>query len=75
MGKSIILDYIHSNINEENKLKVTSMDIIVEGILDKPYYSLKYVLAENGECHIGYSSYILKNVYDWKNNYFELVEG
>lgn len=42
--------------------------IIVEDHNGKPYYSIQYV--ENGERHIGYSSYKLDYVSEWLREYF-----
>ena len=58
---------------EEQKIKVTSLDIIVTGAVNKPYYEIKYTTLD-GVTHIGYSSYNLVNVYKWRGQYFEVVE-
>lgn len=56
------------------KKKVEEIDIIVTGHVEKPYYELKY--REVGKRHycVGYSSYCLRNVVEWKEKYFEAVE-
>lgn len=59
--------------NEIEKIKVTSAEIIVSGNADKPYYEIKYYLFDNGECYIGYSSYDLKLVFKWLEEYFDIV--
>ena len=59
--------------NEIEKIKVTSADIVVSGNANKPYYEIKYYLFDNGECCIGYSSYDLKLVFNWLEEYFEIV--
>lgn len=54
----------------------TDLCIIVE-ILDKnrPYYSIRYI-TEDGICHIGWSSYKLKIVFEFLEQYFDtVVEG
>lgn len=60
-------------VTEEQKIKVTSLDIIVTGTASKPYYEIKYKTLD-GVTHIGYSSYDLVNVYKWRGQYFEVVE-
>ena len=58
----------------EEKVKVTSLEIIVTGTKDKPYFEIKYKKAGEEFYHIGYSSYDLNNVLAWKEECFELVE-
>ncbi len=62
-------------MGEAERIKVSSLDIIVTMIDQVPYYEIKY--KELGENHynIGYSSYELSNVLAWKDEYFELVEN
>lgn len=60
--------------NEIEKIKVTSAEIVVHGNVDKPYYEIKYYLLD-GECHIGYSSYDLKLVFNWLNECFDIVHS
>lgn len=57
----------------EEKVKVTSAEIIVTGTKDKPYFELKYKEVGKEDYSIGYSSYDLKNVVEWKNECFEVV--
>ena len=56
------------------KTKVESLDIIVTMMEDKPYYGIKYKEVGSNHCCIGYSSYRLDYVLEWKKQYFELVE-
>lgn len=62
-------------MGETERIKVSSLDIIVTMIGQVPYYEIKY--KEIGESHynIGYSSYELANVLAWKDECFELVEN
>lgn len=53
--------------------KVTSAEIIVTGTKDKPYFELKYKEVGKNDYTIGYSSYDLNNVFDWKEDCFEIV--
>ena len=55
------------------KIKVTNAEIVVHGTVAKPYYEIKYFTLD-GECHIGYSSYDLKNVFGWLEECFEVVD-
>lgn len=61
-------------MGETERIKVSSLDIIVTMIDQVPYYEIKY--KEIGESHynIGYSSYELSNVLAWKDNCFELCD-
>lgn len=61
-----------SNTKEE---RVTDLSIIMEMIDSKPYYSLKYRNVGEIGCHIGYSSYNLKTVLKFIDEYFEIVES
>ena len=56
------------------KTKVESLDIIVTMMEDKPYYRIKYKEVGSDHFCIGYSSYRLDYVLEWKMQYFELVE-
>lgn len=53
---------------------VEDMDIIVEIINGKLYYSIKYKKVGDNDYTIGYSSYNLDFVFEWKEKYFELIE-
>lgn len=55
------------------KIKVTKLRIIVSGTKDKPYFELMYKEVGKEDFNIGYSSYDLSNVFDWKEKCFELV--
>lgn len=58
----------------DNKIKTSEIMIIVGGSADKPYYSIRYYDLLDKSWHVGFSSYCLSNVMDWKNQYFEIVE-
>lgn len=60
---------------EVNKLMVDDYDIIVTGRVEKPYYQIKYheVGSEPDKYDIGFGSYILGNVFEWRDEYFEIV--
>lgn len=65
-------------LNEEQKIKVTSAEIIVSNNEDtrqgKPYYSIKYKELGKEEYTIGFSSYKLQYVLEWLDTCFEIVE-
>ncbi len=58
----------------QEKIKVESIDIVVTGAKEKPYYAIKYRKIGNNEDCIGYGSYILGYVLEWKEQCFELVK-
>lgn len=66
---------MNKGTNEEKikKIKVTSLDIIVSVFGEKPYYEIKYKKVGENFYHIGYSSYDLDIVLDYKEKYFELT--
>lgn len=57
----------------EEKVKVTSLEIIVTGKKDKPYFEIKYKEVGKEGYSIGYGSYDLSNVFGWKDGCFEVV--
>ena len=58
-----------------DKIKVTSLEVVVTGSKRKPYYEIKYKEVGTDNYNIGYSSYNLDFVLDWKEKFFELVKG
>ena len=61
-----------SEIKEE---RVTDLSIIMEMIDSKPYYSVQYRNVGEDGYNIGYSSYNLKIVLEFIDEYFEIVES
>lgn len=61
-----------SEIKEE---RVTDLSIIMEMIDSKPYYSVQYRNVGEDGYYIGYSSYNLKTVLGFIDEYFEIVES
>ena len=55
------------------KIKVTSLEIIVTGKVEKPYFEIKYKEVGKRDYNIGYSSYDLNNVFTWRDECFEVV--
>ena len=56
-----------------DKIKVTSLEVIVTGKREKPYYEIKYKEVGEIDYKIGYSSYDLNNVFAWRDEFFEIV--
>lgn len=61
-----------SPMNEVAKTKVTKAEIITRTISNKPYFEIKYITLDE-ETHIGYGSYDLNNVLEWKQECFEII--
>ena len=59
----------------KEKIKVESLDIIVNMTDGKPYYEIKYKVLGERHYNIGYSSYNLDFVIEWRDQYFEVVEN
>ena len=67
-------NYMQDNdVKQVERIKVNELDIIVNMVNGKPYYEIKYKKIEEDYYHIGYSSYYLDFVLEWKNKCFELV--
>lgn len=58
-----------------NKAKVDSLEVIAQMLGNKPYYELKYRLVGKKDYSIGYSSYDLKVVLSYIDEYFEIVKS
>lgn len=56
------------------KIKASSVDIIVEKIDGKPYYGIKYFDLKENQGYIGFGSFNLDYVFEWKDKYFDIVE-
>jgi hypothetical protein len=69
------VDYMQDMSNKQTeRIKVNEIDIIVRMIGRKPYYEIKYKeVGEDYYC-IGYGSYNLSFVLEWKNKCFEIIE-
>ena len=60
--------------NDDTKNKVTSLEIIVRMIDNKPYYEIKYKKVGEYYYHIGYSSFNIDNVLKFRDECFEIVD-
>ena len=56
------------------KVKVTSLNVIVTGTKENPYFEIKYKEVGKEHYNIGYGSYDLNNVLDWKEECFEIIQ-
>lgn len=57
------------------KLRVDQLEMIVTGTVEKPYYQLKYHEVGSKRINIGFGSYYLYNVFEWKDKYFIMDDG
>jgi hypothetical protein len=60
--------------NDDTKNKVTSLEIIVRMIDNKPYYEIMYKKVGEDYYHVGCSSFNIDNVLKWRDECFELVD-
>lgn len=58
----------------KHKIKTPFAKIIVGGTPEKPCYNIWYFDPTDGECHIGFGSYCLDNVFNWLAEEFEITE-
>lgn len=58
------------------KIVVDDLEIIVRGNKEKPYYEIMYheVGKEPRDYDLGFGSYMLEYVLQWKEEYFEVVQ-
>ena len=60
--------------NTDIKSKVDKAIIIVSGTKEEPYFEILYHLLGEDEDNIGFGSYCLANVFNWRERYLEIVE-
>lgn len=60
--------------SDRNKIKTPFARIVVGGTSEKPCYNIWYFDQTDGECHIGFGSYCLGNVFNWLAEEFEVTE-
>lgn len=58
----------------KHKIKTQFARIVVGGTPKKPCYNIWYFDPADGECHIGFGSYCLDNVFNWLAEEFEITE-
>lgn len=56
------------------RTKVDKAIIIVTGTKEKPYFEILYHEIDKDFENIGFGSYDLNNVFDWKEQYLEVVK-
>lgn len=56
------------------KIKVSEIEIIVTGKKEKPYFEIKYREVGKRHYNIGFSSYNLDYVFDWKEKSFDVIK-
>lgn len=61
--------------SQEAYIKASTAKIIITKIGGKPYYEIEFFDLEDGEWHIGYASYKLRNVIEWRKECFKIVKG
>ena len=69
-----ICELLASNIDNCEKINVDSIHIIVTGNKNKPYFEIMYREVGQNHYNIGFSSYNLDFVFDYKQRYFNLVQ-
>lgn len=57
----------------ETKSKVDKAIIIVTGTKEEPYFEILYHLIGDSDDRIGFGSYCLANVFNWRGQYLEVV--
>lgn len=60
---------------QAEKIKTHYARIVVDGTAEKPYYSIEWYDPAKQTLYLGYSSYYIKNVFNWLSENFEIVEG
>lgn len=55
------------------KVKVDKAIIIVTGTKEEPYFEILYHRLGENDDRIGYGSYCLTNVFNWREQYLEIV--
>lgn len=56
------------------KIKVSEIEIIVTGKKEKPYFQIQYREVGKRHYNIGFGSYNLDYVFDWKEKCFEVIK-
>lgn len=62
-----------TEMDNELKAKVDKAIIIVAGTKEKPYFEILYHLISDPDDRIGFGSYCLTNVFNWREQYLEIV--
>lgn len=62
-----------TEVDNDLKAKVDKAIIIVTGTKEEPYFEILYHLIGESEDRIGFGSYCLTNVFNWRDQYLEIV--
>ena len=68
-----VLAEIENEYKNVDKIKTPFAKIIVDGTVEKPYYSILWLDKENKGYNVGYSSYCIDYVFKWLEVVFEIV--
>ena len=68
-----VLAEIENEYKNVDKIKTPFAKIIVDGTVEKPYYSILWLDKENNGYNVGYSSYCIDYVFKWIEVVFEIV--
>lgn len=60
-------------VGTDTKTKVDRAIIIVEGTREKPCFGILYHEIGKDHSNIGFGSYCLANVFNWRDQYLEIV--
>ena len=60
--------------NKAEKIKTHFAEIIVRGNESEPYYCILYYDPKSKEYVVGFGSYHLKFVFQWKKENFEIID-
>ena len=62
-----------TKIEPDTKSKVDKAIIVVSGTKEEPYFEILYHLLGDNDDRIGFGSYCLSNVFNWREQYLEIV--
>lgn len=68
-----LIDDMEATQDTDNKAKVDKAIIIVSGTKEEPYFEILYHLLGEDDDRIGFGSYCLTNVFNWREQYLEVV--
>lgn len=63
-----------NDVDSVAKIKTNFAEILIRTISEKPYYEIMYFDFADREWHIGFGSYNLDYVAEWKRDCFEIVD-
>ena len=57
-----------------DKAKVDKALIVVTGTKEEPYFEILYHLLGEDDDRLGFGSYYLTNVFNWRDQYLDIVD-